>query len=266
MTTNPNGTSDSANSDDRPWDPDDDFDLPATAFRPDPHASPPQPDPADPAPPASDPPTGGTPSPNPYRKGRPVITPCPHDHQTRPIPATIGVIISAQSLFGYSNTPGQLTDRSTLIPADLIRDLAQQPGTLFHRLLTDERGNLLDVTELGRFPSRKLGAAINYRDGTCTNPICTTPAHRCDHDHVIPVPEGPTTAAKPEQRLPTRTPSENPCRTPHLPHRKCHDVDHPHRAQIHNNRPTIPRRTMADRKANSSQKTWNDQLGGFARR
>ncbi len=69
--------------------------------------------------------TGGEPSPDPYRTGRPVITPCPHDHQNRPIPATIGVIISAQSLFGFSDTPGQLTDRSTLIPADLIRDLAQ---------------------------------------------------------------------------------------------------------------------------------------------
>jgi len=138
-----------------------------------------------------------------------VITPCPNDHHTKPIPATIGVIISAQSLLGYSNTPGQLTDRSALIPADLIRDLARQPGTLFYRLLTDDKGNLLDVTELGRFPSRKLGNAIDFRDGTCTNPICTTPAHRCDHDHVIPVPEGPTTAVnlnnncRPEHRAKT---------------------------------------------------------------
>ena len=144
-----------------------------------------------------------------------MITPCPHDHHNRPIPATIGVIISAQSLFGFSNTPGQLTDRSTLIPADLIRDLAQQPGTLFYRLVTDEKGNLLDVTELGRFPSRKLGNAIDFRDGTCTTPICTTPAHKCDHDHVIPVPEGPTTAenlqnhCRPEHRAKTHAGHQN---------------------------------------------------------
>jgi len=144
-----------------------------------------------------------------------VITPCPHDHHTKPIPATIGVIISAQSLLGYSNTPGQLTDRSALIPADLIRTLARQPGTLFYRLLTDDKGNLLDVTELGRFPSRKLGNAIDFRDGTCTNPICTTPAHKCDHDHVIPVPEGPTTAenlqnhCRPEHRAKTHAGHKN---------------------------------------------------------
>jgi hypothetical protein len=83
---------DNTDTDTRPWDTDDDWDLPASAFRPDPH----------------------TPPPNPDRNDRPVITPCPHNHHTRPIPATIGVIISAQSLFGYSNTPGQLTDRSTL--------------------------------------------------------------------------------------------------------------------------------------------------------
>ena len=198
-TSEPAGAGTCTNTADRPWDADD-WDLPASAFRPDPHT--PAPDPID----ATDE-TEATP--NPYRTGRPVITPCPHDHKNRPIPATIGVIISAQSLFGYSNTPGQLTDRSTLIPADLIRDLAQQPGTLFYRLLTDEKGNLLDVTEMGRFPSRKLGNAIDFRDGTCTTPICTTPAHRCDHDHVIPVPEGPTTAknlqnhCRPEHRAKT---------------------------------------------------------------
>jgi len=202
--------------DDRPWDTDADWDLPASAFRPDPHAPPP--DPPDDAEPPDDPPdkppTGAGPQPN--RNGRPLITPCPHDHHTRPIPATIGVIITAQSLLGYTNTPGQLTDRSTLIPADLIRDLARQPGTLFHRLLTDEQGNLLDVTELGRFPSRKLGTALDYRDGTCNTPICTTPAHKCDHDHVIPVPDGPTTAANLQTTAdPNTAPKPTPDTTTH---------------------------------------------------
>lgn len=55
---------------------------------------------------------------------------------------------------------------------------------------------------MGRFPSRTPGLAIGYRDGVCTNPngvctnpICHVPAARCDLDHVIPVPEGPTTAS-----------------------------------------------------------------------
>ena len=78
--------------------------------------------------------------------------------------------------------------------ADRVRELAQQKGTLFYRLLTDDNGNLLDVTELGRFPSRKLANAVKFRDGTCTGPTCTVPATRSDLDHIIPVPDGPTTA------------------------------------------------------------------------
>jgi hypothetical protein len=105
------------------------------------------------------------------------------------------VVVSAQSLFGFTDTPGQLADGSALVPADLVRRLAGQPGTLFHRLLTDPAGNLLDVTEMGRFPSRKLTAAIRYRDGVCTNPICHLAAQRCDLDHVVPWPTGPTAAA-----------------------------------------------------------------------
>jgi hypothetical protein len=75
------------------------------------------------------------------------------------------------------------------------REIAARPGTLFYRLLTDERGNLLDVSQLGRFPSDLLGFAVDVRDGTCRWPTCTSPADRCDRDHTIPAPDGPTTAS-----------------------------------------------------------------------
>ncbi len=142
---------------------------------------------------------------NPDRPGRPVLTPCPGSHPARPLPVTIGVVVSVQSLFGYSNTPGQLADRSALVAADTIRGLARQPGTLFYRLLTDTAGNLLETTELGRFPSRKLGLAVGFRDGSCANPVCTVPAHRCDLDHIVPVPRGSTSADNLEPK----------CRTDH---------------------------------------------------
>ena len=129
-----------------------------------------------------------------YPPGQARIIPCPGGGQPRPLPVTIGIIVTAQSLFGFSNMPGQLMDRSATIPANRIRELAHQPGTLFHRLITDEQGNLLDITELGRFPSRKLAIAVKLRDGTCTGPTCTTPATRCDIDHLTPVPDGQTTA------------------------------------------------------------------------
>jgi len=107
---------------------------------------------------------------------------------------TIGVVVSIQSLFGFTETPGELADRSALVPAELIREMAGHQGTLFYRLLTDAGGNLLDVTEMGRFPSRKLTAALRFRDGVCTDPVCHVAAQRCDLDHAVPWPEGHTAA------------------------------------------------------------------------
>jgi hypothetical protein len=154
---------------------DDDWDLPASAFRPDPpggrHGDAEQPG-----------------------AGVARVIRCSGHADPRPLPVTIGVVVSVQSLLGVSQTPGQLMDRSASVPADVIRRLAEQPGTLFYRLLTDPQGNLLDATEMGRFPSGKLGTVIKFRDGVCANPSCTVPAIRCDLDHLVPVPAGPTAA------------------------------------------------------------------------
>ena len=202
---------------DREWDPDADWGLPASAFRPDPRNEP-----------AADPPTSeeadaveaeredavgaeagdatagaeaadavasstGTVATaeiiEAAKRARP--TACPGQPPPR---VTIGVVVSIQSLFGFSESPGELADRSALVPASLVRELAGHQGTLFYRLLTDPVGNLLDVTELGRFPSRKLTAALRFRDGVCTSPICQLAAQRCDLDHAVPWPQGPTAA------------------------------------------------------------------------
>ncbi len=106
----------------------------------------------------------------------------------------IGVVVPIQSLTGIDDTPGELADRSNTVPASLAREIAARPGALFYRLLTDEQGHLLDVTELGRFPSKLLGYAIDVRDGTCVWSTCTVSASKGDHDHTIEAPDGPTAA------------------------------------------------------------------------
>ena len=40
----------------------------------------------------------------------------------------------------------------------------------------------------------RLARFIKVRDVTCTFPVCTLLARRCDNDHVVPWPQGPTTA------------------------------------------------------------------------
>jgi len=106
--------------------------------------------------------------------------------------AVIGITVPVSTLAGISNAPGESFDGSFALPAELVRDLARQPGTLFHRIFTDPLGRILDITELGRFPSNKLKIAIDIRDGTCRFPTCTRPATESDKDHRVPHPRGPT--------------------------------------------------------------------------
>jgi len=106
--------------------------------------------------------------------------------------AVIGITVPVASLAGLTDAPGESFDGSFALPAEMVRDLARQPGTLFHRIVTDPLGRILDVTELGRFPSDKLRIAIDIRDGTCQFPTCTKPAMESDKDHHAPHPRGPT--------------------------------------------------------------------------
>ena len=119
-------------------------------------------------------------------------------------PLRIGIVVPLSSLLGVSECPGELADRSGLVPAEELRQLIaaaldphddHRDRVLFTRLLTDDGGRLLDVTELGRYASARLAQAVKVRAGTCRYPTCTVPADRCDLDHHEPVPKGPTSAA-----------------------------------------------------------------------
>ena len=106
--------------------------------------------------------------------------------------AVIGITVPVLSLAGLTDNPGESFDGEFALPAGMVRELAREPGTLFHRVFTDPLGHILDVTELGRFPSKKLDIALQIRDGTCAFPTCSRPAAESDNDHDIPHPRGPT--------------------------------------------------------------------------
>ena len=113
--------------------------------------------------------------------------------------AIIGVTIPVTTLAGLDEQPGVSFDGQFTLPADLVRELALEPGTLFHRIITDPAGHILDDTELGRFPTNKLRIGVQIRDGSCQFATCTKPAIACDLDHRIP-----THADQPP--VPTSTP------------------------------------------------------------
>ncbi len=104
----------------------------------------------------------------------------------------IALTVPVTSLAGLSNEPGTSLDGRFCLSAETIRNLASQSGTVFHRVVTDPLGRVLDVTRLGRFATGELDFALTVRDGVCQFPTCTRPADRCDKDHRTPWPHGPT--------------------------------------------------------------------------
>ncbi len=106
--------------------------------------------------------------------------------------AVIGITVPVTSLASMNNVPGDSFDGSFALPAQMVRELTEEPGTLWFRILTDPLGRVLDTTEPRPFPSDALRTAVQARDGTCRFPTCTRPAIESDLDHEIPRPHGPT--------------------------------------------------------------------------
>jgi hypothetical protein len=103
----------------------------------------------------------------------------------------VAVTVPVQSLLGLDDTPGEVCGGAS-VPAGVVREVLSRPGTLVYRLLTDPAGQLLEVAQLGRFPTARLGFAVDARDRTCVFPSCDRAALLCDADHTVPYPVGPT--------------------------------------------------------------------------
>jgi hypothetical protein len=105
----------------------------------------------------------------------------------------INVTIPIDSLAGLTDTPGTLSGFGVL-PADLVRRLAAG-DTRWRHILTDRAtGAVLDIGTWSYRPPSALDRHVRTRDVTCRFPGCAVPARECDLDHLIPFPEGPTSA------------------------------------------------------------------------
>ncbi len=81
------------------------------------------------------------------------------------------------------------------ITPDVARALAMSAGT-WQRIVTDPlSGEVLDVGRTRYRPPAALAEFVRARDRSCVIPGCSTPAHSCDLDHVVPFPDGPTSAS-----------------------------------------------------------------------
>ncbi|MGV0660961.1 DUF222 domain-containing protein, partial [Mycolicibacterium pulveris] len=99
--------------------------------------------------------------------------------------AVIHVLAEQGTLEGTSDTPGYLPGFGVL-PAESVRDIAQT-ATLKPLPVPTGAG-----PDPGYRPSAASREFIFWRDLTCRWPGCDRPAQRCDVDHTMPWPAGPT--------------------------------------------------------------------------
>lgn len=134
-------------------------------------------------------------------------------------------VVGLDTLMGRAQLPGELTSAGW-VPADVLHRLVQGQ-VLLRRLVVDAAGHLLDAEHTVALPVGELPSAateqallsasfrqvpldygatvyrmpavlhrfIVLRDRTCTVPGCGQPATRCDADHAVPYPHGPTSQA-----------------------------------------------------------------------
>ncbi len=102
----------------------------------------------------------------------------------------IQVTVPFSTLIGIDEHPGELTGYGP-IPASIARRIAADG--VWRRLLTDPTtGQLLDYGTTTYQPPQDLRDKIIARDRRCVFPGCSQPAHRCQIDHTVPYPAGPT--------------------------------------------------------------------------
>jgi hypothetical protein len=107
----------------------------------------------------------------------------------------INVTVSLDTLVGATEQPGWL-DGYGPISAGYARELAQDPAGTWRRLITDPvTGQLLDYGTTRYRPPRQLADQVIERDAECTFPYCSHPARRSDLDHIVPFPQGRTSAS-----------------------------------------------------------------------
>jgi len=104
----------------------------------------------------------------------------------------IQVTVPITALLGVDERPGQL-DAGQVIPAEVVRELMAHPGTIFHRLLTDPAGNLLEYSPDVYRPKADVDRFVRARHRTCVMPCCSHPSRSCDIDHAVAWPEGKST-------------------------------------------------------------------------
>jgi hypothetical protein len=107
----------------------------------------------------------------------------------RPI---VNLTVPIQTVMGIADEPGVLSG-GTVVPASVARMIAQEPGSTWHRMLTDEAGRMEELSTRSYQPTGPIWREVVAGWATCYRTGCDVESTRADLDHREPWPIGRTT-------------------------------------------------------------------------
>lgn len=109
--------------------------------------------------------------------------------------STTGCCTTTVTSRGSCPGPTQVPTVGSLLPSDIVA-LLNDPEVTVRLARSDlQTGAIRWQDPTAYQPSARTARAVRSRDGTCRFPGCATPARRCQLDHVVRFPDGPTIAA-----------------------------------------------------------------------
>lgn len=104
----------------------------------------------------------------------------------------IQVVVTLETLLGLVDDPAEVAGVGP-VTADLARVLAADGR--WRAWIVDAAGAVTATGTRGYVPSTGLARLVRAREPHCRFPGCRQPATRCDLDHAVPWPAGPTDAS-----------------------------------------------------------------------
>ncbi|QGG42637.1 HNH endonuclease signature motif containing protein [Aeromicrobium yanjiei] len=115
------------------------------------------------------------------------------DAATSAVDANIAVTVGADVLAGATPGFAESTDGAWAVPAPWLAEVIATGSTFWHRIVVDPvTDDVLSHEYVGRFAPDTLAVALQFLHGVCQAPGCRVPSGRCDLDHRIAHPVGPT--------------------------------------------------------------------------
>ncbi|WP_018504261.1 HNH endonuclease signature motif containing protein [Parafrankia discariae] len=108
---------------------------------------------------------------------------CGRAEHAAPLACEVQVVVPVTVLLGLAEDPGEILGYGP-VPAEVAREMAARPGSTWRRILTGQRGALVEVADR-RLPTAAQARHVRARNRSCVFPGCVRSSRWADIDHTV---------------------------------------------------------------------------------